>query len=159
MPPDAAAVFGADPGAAASGASVVRLHATCVALAGAGVLLLGRSGSGKSDLALRLIDAGAGLVADDQVLVEARGGRLYGRAPPALAGLLEVRGLGLVRLPFSAEAALAVAVELVSAPPERLPRPRTWQLLELDLPCLQVDARAPSSAAVVKLALSAEFHM
>src|SRR5918995_2632352 len=76
------------------------LHATCVELSGTGVVLLGASGSGKSDLALRLIDLGARLVADDQLAVERQGDRLLGRPAETLAGLLEVRGFGLVQLPW-----------------------------------------------------------
>ena len=134
-----------------------RLHATCVEIGGTGVLLLGPSGSGKSDLALRLIDAGAGLVADDQVLVEKRGGRLLGRAADQLAGLVEVRGIGILRLPHRAWSALGLAVEL--APGETLPRlpdPRNHALLGIELPLIRLDPRAPSACAKVRLALSAE---
>jgi HPr kinase/phosphorylase len=102
----------------------MRVHGSCVARHGAAVLVLGPAGSGKSDLVLRLVGRGWDLVADDQVLVE-------GRAvapPPALAGLLEVRGLGIFEgLPVAAGARLALAVELV--PPDgvvRLPVPAAW---------------------------------
>src|ERR687898_3364772 len=85
--------------ATASGAAAsIWLHATCVELSGTGVVLLGASGCGKSDLALRLIDRGARLVADDLVTVERHGRRLIARAPEAIAGLMEVRGLGIMRL-------------------------------------------------------------
>ena len=70
------------------------VHATCVAIGDRAVLLCGPSGSGKSDLALRLIDGGAQLVADDQVVLRAEGGRIVARAPEALAGRMEVRGIG-----------------------------------------------------------------
>jgi HPr kinase/phosphorylase len=102
----------------------MRIHGSCVARAGAAVLVLGPPGSGKSDLVLRLIGRGWMLVADDQVLVD-------GRAvapPPSLRGLLEVRGLGIFEgLPVAEGAALALAVDLV--PPEgvtRLPLPAAW---------------------------------
>lgn len=94
----------------------MQVHGSCAARENAGVLLLGPPGSGKSDLVLRLLDRGFILVADDRVDIT------LGKAspPPALAGLLEVRGLGLLRLPFLARAPLALAVDLAS-PPMRLP--------------------------------------
>jgi HPr kinase/phosphorylase len=102
----------------------MQIHGSCVARAGAAVLVLGPPGSGKSDLALRLIGRGWMLVADDQVLVEGRAVS----APPSLRGLLEIRGLGIFEgLPTADGAALALAVELV--PPDgiaRLPLPAAW---------------------------------
>ena len=140
-------------GAAAS----IWLHATCVELSGTGVVLLGASGSGKSDLALRLIDLGARLVADDQLAVERQGDRLFARPPEALAGLLEVRGFGIVRLPWCAVCQLGLAVELDPGRPlPRLPEPGSYELLGLRLPHLRLDPRAPSACAKVRLALAAE---
>lgn len=110
----------------------VNIHATCVRLAksaapfgaarDAGILLLGDSGAGKSDLALRLIGLGAELVADDRVDLFARRGVLMARAPDTIAGLLEVRGLGIVELPYTEKSRVALAVTLVRKPPPRLPR-------------------------------------
>jgi HPr kinase/phosphorylase len=134
-----------------------RLHATCVQIGAAGVLLLGPSGSGKSDLALRLIDAGALLVADDQVEVERRGERLLGRAADALAGLIEVRGVGILRMRHCAQSPIDLAVELVPvARLARLPETLGYSLLGVELPRLRLDPRAPSAAARVRLALSTE---
>jgi HPr kinase/phosphorylase len=102
----------------------MRIHGSCVARAGAAVLVLGPSGAGKSDLALRLMGRGFMLVADDQVLIEGRAVSV----PPPLRGMLEVRGLGIFEgLAVEPEATLALAVELV--PPDgvaRLPVPATW---------------------------------
>jgi HPr kinase/phosphorylase len=141
---------------ASSGAAVVRLHATCVELGETGVVLLGASGSGKSDLALRLIDAGACLVADDRLTIERRGDLLFGRPAPALAGLLEVRGFGIVKLPWCPESRLGLAVELLpDLPLPRLPEPDRYELLGLALPRLRLDPRAPSAGAKIRLALAA----
>lgn len=98
----------------------LRLHATCIALAGRGVLLCGAPGSGKSDLALRMIDRGALLVADDITVVAADAGRLIGRAPEGFAGLIEMRGVGIVARPHTAAAPIVLVVQL-DAPVDRLP--------------------------------------
>ena len=124
----------------------MQIHASCAARDGAGVLLLGPPGSGKSDLVLRLIDRGFMLVADDRVEVE----NGHASAPAALAGLLEVRGLGILRLPFLARAELALAVTLGGAVP-RLPAPTRDEAL--GLPVLAVDAARPAAPQIVALAL------
>jgi serine kinase of HPr protein (carbohydrate metabolism regulator) len=135
----------------------VRLHATCVQIGATGVLLMGPSGSGKSDLALRLIDAGALLVADDQVQVERRGERLLGRAADTLAGLIEVRGVGILKMPYCAQSPIDLAVELApDARLARLPESPGYSLLGIELPCLRLDPCTPSAAAKVRLALSTE---
>lgn len=124
----------------------MQIHASCAARDGAGVLLLGPPGSGKSDLVLRLIDRGFTLVADDRVEIE----HGHASAPPALAGLLEVRGLGILRLPYLARAELALAVTLGGEVP-RLPAPA--RDAALGLPVLAVDAARPAAAQIVALAL------
>lgn len=108
-----------------------RIHASLVALeredgGRGGVLLFGAPGAGKSDVALRLIDGGGTLVADDQVdLVFGEGG-LWGSAPANIAGLIEARGIGLIRLPFEPRVRIALAVTLKSGGPiERMPK-REW---------------------------------
>jgi HPr kinase/phosphorylase len=90
----------------------VNIHASCVALGTAGVLLLGKPGAGKSDLALRLIDEGARLVADDRTILFTCRGGLYGRSPDSIRGLLEIRGLGIVKLPSRADVKIALVVKL-----------------------------------------------
>ena len=124
----------------------MQIHGSCASRSGDAVLLLGPSGSGKSDLVMRLLARGFDLVADDRVDVE----NGLARPVPALAGLLEVRGLGIVRLPFVAEARLALAVEL-GAPSSRLPMPE--QHARLDLPVLRIDATAASAPDRIALAL------
>lgn len=134
---------------------MLTIHASCVAIAGGAVLLRGPSGAGKSDLALRLIDAGARLVADDRTRLQRQGASLIAFAPESILGLLEVRGLGPVALPFAAPTQLCLIVDLVSrdAVP-RLPEPHFETILDIALPCLALDAFAASAAAKVKLALS-----
>jgi HPr kinase/phosphorylase len=135
----------------------VMLHASCVELMGTGVVLLGPSGAGKSDLALRLIDGGARLVADDRLAVERRGDVLIGRAVDAIAGLIEVRGLGIMRIDHCVSTRLGLVVALGGAePPPRLPERLTYELLGVALPCLELDPRIPSAGAKVRLALTAQ---
>lgn len=96
------------------------VHATCVAIGARGVMLVGASGAGKSDLALRLIDRGAKLVADDRCELGVEGGALICRPPAILAGKIEVRGLGIIAMPWTAPVRVAMAVRLVERY-ERMP--------------------------------------
>jgi HPr kinase/phosphorylase len=123
-----------------------RVHGSCAQRSGEGVLIVGPSGSGKSDLLVRLLARGFTLVADDQVDV------LDGEAsPPAsLIGLLEVRGLGILRLPAIYPVPLRLVVELGEAA-ERLPAPR--RDARLALPCIRLDPAPASAADRVVLAL------
>ena len=139
------------------------LHGTCVALklpdrGWRAALLRGPSGAGKSDLALRLIDTGGRLVADDQTRIARRGGGLVATPPAALAGLMEVRGLGIVKLArgqILAKAPLVLLVDLVSlADIERLPEPDRETLLDITLPCLALAPFEASAAAKLRLALT-----
>ena len=121
------------------------IHASCAARADQGLLLLGPPGAGKSDLLLRLLDRGYELVADDQVEIAGR----LACAPAALAGLLEIRGLGIVRRPWRASVTLVLAVRLER--PERLPMPARYE--NLDLPMISVDPFAASAPIVIGVAL------
>jgi serine kinase of HPr protein (carbohydrate metabolism regulator) len=135
-----------------------QVHATCVAIGGAGVLLRGPSGAGKSDLALRLIDGGSAdgprLVADDRVDLTLQGGRIWARPPDALRGLLEVRGIGIMPMKFTEEAPVALVCDLV-APPlvERLPEVRATPILEQDIPFIRLAPFEASAPAKIRLAL------
>lgn len=146
----------ATPGAPLSHGARINVQATCVALDGVGLLLRGAPGSGKSDLALRLIDGGAALVADDLTEVTRQGGTLTARLPagaPAEArGRLEVRGLGLMPVPTVDQAPLGLVVELTpQAEIERLPAPRRWICLEIALPAIALDPLPASAAAKLRL--------
>lgn len=134
-------------------------HATCVALDGRAVLLRGPSGSGKSDLALRLIDAGGRLVADDQVELEVRDGALWASPPAAIAGLMEVRGVGLVRFPCLTNARVRLVVELTAAADvRRLPEDETVSLDGVSVPLLRLAPFESSAVAKLKLALRLGGH-
>ena len=131
----------------------IQVHASCVALAGIGVLLRGPSGAGKSDLALRLIDGGGRLVADDRVDLALRGDRLVARAPAAIAGQLEVRGIGVVAVASATEAPLGLVVDLVApVAVERLPEPQYCRYLGVDVPLLALAPFEASAAAKLRLA-------
>ena len=123
-----------------------RMHGSCVSKNGDGILLVGPPGAGKSDLVLRLLARGFELVADDQVDI-ADG---IASCPAELAGLLEARGLGIVRLPYQARTRLALIVDL-DAPADRLPHPRQHPALRL--PVVHIDAAAASAPEKVALAL------
>ncbi|MEI9989291.1 MAG: HPr kinase/phosphatase C-terminal domain-containing protein [Rhizomicrobium sp.] len=103
----------------------VNIHATCVCFGRRGVLLLGKSGSGKSDLALRLIGRDAKLVADDRCDLSIENGLLVARPPATIAGLLEVRGIGIVELPHAPSAPVVLAVDL-SGQMVRMPEPARY---------------------------------
>jgi len=137
-----------------AGTGPALVHATCVAIGGAGVLIRGPSGAGKSDLALRLIDQGAALVADDQVGLERRGDELWARAPAALRGRLEVRGLGIVALPALEAARLVLAVDLsASETIERLPEAARATICGAALPRLRLAPFEASAPAKLRLAV------
>jgi len=148
------------------------IHATCIAVGGKGVLLIGPPGSGKSDLALRLIDtAGAGiggeglpaqLVADDQVKLTRIGDRLEAQAPEALAGLLEIRGLGIVEVTHRASIRVDLAVRLrPHGEIERMPElaEQRHVVLGISIPLVEIDPAAASAPARVRAAVLHMFSL
>lgn len=133
-----------------------QIHATTVDIDGSGVLLSGSSGSGKSDLALRLIDGGARLVADDRTDLALSDGRLVASAPREIAGRMEVRGLGVLEKDAVPQTVLALVVELVDPEDvERVPETATVTFLGVDVPVVRLHAFEASAAAKVRAALMA----
>ena len=133
---------------------MIRVYGTSVAVGGEGILLRGPSGSGKSDLALRLIDEGGRLVADDQTELRLEGTTLEMSAPTALLGLIEVRGLGIVRVPHVVRAPLRLVADLqAESAIDRMPEPRFCTLEGLVFPLVALYPFAASAAARLRLAL------
>ena len=130
------------------------IHATCVARGGQAILLLGDSGSGKSDLALQLIERGYDLVSDDRTEVSVVGRSLVASPPESIAGKLEVRGLGIVEIDYASNIHVALAIEL-GEPPERLPEAgQVREIAGIAVPLVHIDGRTASAAAKVVLALA-----
>jgi len=128
------------------------VHASCISVDGKGVLFLGESGSGKSDLALRFIDSGAKLVADDRVHIHSENHQLIASAPEKLRGLIEARGIGILTLPYAPNAPLMLAVKLVLREQvERMPLPQFFSCLDLQLPLLSLHAFDDSTPAKIRL--------
>ena len=129
------------------------VHATCVAIGGRGVLIRGRSGSGKSDLALRLIDRGARLVSDDYTLLSAHEGRVRARPPETIAGKLEVRGVGIVEMEPEADIPICLIADL-DWTAERLPEAaRGVAILGIPIPAIGIAALEASAPLKLEQAL------
>jgi serine kinase of HPr protein (carbohydrate metabolism regulator) len=130
------------------------LHASCVAIDGRAVLIEGRSGSGKSDLALRLIDRGARLVSDDYTVLVRERDRLLAQPPATIAGKIEVRGIGIVEMPHGESVPVALAVCLADEV-ERMPEDGAVRTIAgITVPMVTLDAREASAAIKVGLALA-----
>ena len=135
---------------------MIRVHGTSVALGGDGILLRGASGSGKSDLALRLIDEGARLVADDQTELSLVGEALRMSAPETIAGRIEVRGVGILSVPALPWALLRLVVSLEPRDCiERLPEARCCELLGVSVPMIALAPFEASAPAKLRMALRA----
>ena len=141
----------------------IHCHGTCVAQGEVAVLLRGPSGSGKSDLAYRFLNLPnpghsnfPHLVADDQVILTRQGGQIFVAPPPAIKGKLELRGIGIIELPYLENAELRLIVDL--HPPgeiERLPeRNITDEILDLKLPLIRLTPFEPSAALKLRAAIN-----
>ncbi|MCP4330430.1 MAG: hypothetical protein GY791_18560 [Alphaproteobacteria bacterium] len=135
---------------------MAQIHGTCIEVAAIGLLLRGAPGSGKSDLALRLIDGGGRLVADDRVDLAAADDGLRASAPKALAGRIEVRGLGIMRMPAVASVRVALVCDLMAPEQiDRLPSPDSAVIAGVSVPRLAVAPFEPSAPAKLRLAAAA----
>lgn len=133
--------------------SAETIHASAVASEGRAVLIAGPSGSGKSDLALRLLDRGFALVSDDRTLIRREGSKLVASAPPNIAGKLEIRGIGIVEMETVSDLPVALFVELTSEI-QRLPdENRERPVLGVAVPLISIDAMSASAPSKVALAL------
>ncbi len=133
--------------------SAETIHASTVTSEGRAVLITGPSGSGKSDLTLRLLDRGFTLVSDDQTIVRRQGDRLLATAPPNIAGKLEIRGIGIVEMDWLGDVPVALIVEL-TGDIQRLPDDsRERPILGVKLPLVTIDAMTASAPSKVALAL------
>ena len=129
------------------------LHASCVTLGGRGILIAGASGSGKSDLSLRLIDRGATLVSDDYTIVQRRDGRLHASPPNTIEGRIEIRGIGIIEMDFERDVPLCLAVDL-SRESLRMPGgEERYFAAGVALPMLGLNAHEASAPLKVELAL------
>ena len=133
--------------------SAETLHCSTVAKDGRAVLITGPSGSGKSDLSLRLFDRGFSLVSDDQTIVRKDGDRLLASAPPTIAGKLEVRGIGIVEMERVANVPIALIVELTGQIQRMPDDSRERPILGVKVPLVSIDAMTASAAPKVALAL------
>lgn len=139
-------------------ASTDSLHATTIAVDGRGVLILGRSGSGKSELALKLIAMGAVLVADDITRLEAQDGQTVALAPRRMAGIIEARGVGLLRVPYLAQAPVVLVVDLDECETERLPQTRVIPLCGTPVPLIYGLEASHFAPAVLLMARGGRFE-
>lgn len=135
------------------------VHATTVSITGKGVLIVGPSGSGKSSLALQLIGMGAGLVADDRTQIDLDGaGALTATAPDAIRGLIEARGIGLLRSEYVGSTALQLVVDLSQREEQRLPDAHVYSVLGISLRRLYA-APSPHFAAGIWLYVQGTLDM
>jgi serine kinase of HPr protein (carbohydrate metabolism regulator) len=129
------------------------LHASCIAIGDHAVLIEGRSGAGKSDLALRLIDRGAALVSDDYTILVRSAHLLVATPPATIAGKIEVRGLGILEMPYRDRVPVVLLVELVDEVERLPPEPQMRRIAGCDVPVVAMNGHDASGPIKVELAL------
>ena len=134
--------------------NIKRLHATSVAIEDNGVAIFGNSGSGKSDLALRLIDSGATLISDDITVFSKSEKNIHLFGVKNTKGLLEVRELGIITVPYIEGIRLKLVIKLTDKEIERIPKKNQTNLLGLKFPKLEINGKNPSSVVKVKVKLN-----
>ncbi len=131
-----------------------KFHSTSVVIEDLGILIRGQSGSGKSDLALRLIDSGATLISDDLTICKKIGDYLYLYPHSKTKGLLEVREIGIMTVPYVENIKLTLVVELVAEEFERIPRQMNCSILGLKFPKIKIFGKGSSAVAKIKIKLN-----
>ena len=131
-----------------------RMHSSSVVIDDNGVLILGDSGSGKSDLALRLIDNGATLISDDISICRKNSNNIYLYCPPEIKGLLEVREIGIITVPFVERIKLRLVVNLKSNNNERFPKDSSFRILGIKIPIINIEGKNSSAVAKIKVKLN-----
>ncbi len=131
-----------------------RMHSSSVVIDDNGVLILGDSGSGKSDLALRLIDNGATLISDDISICKKNSNNIYLHCPPEIKGLLEVREIGIITVPFVERIKLRLVVNLKSKNNERFPKDNSFRILGIKIPLISIEGKNSSAVAKIKVKLN-----
>ena len=131
-----------------------RMHSASVVIDDNGVLILGDSGSGKSDLALRLIDSGATLISDDISICRKNLNNIYLYCPPEIKGLLEVREIGIITVPFVERIKLRLVVNLRSKNNERFPKDNSFRILGIKIPLISIEGKNSSAVAKIKVKLN-----
>ena len=133
----------------------INIHASCVYIKNKGILFLGDSGSGKSDISLRLIaDYKATLIGDDRIDIIVKGNNIIASAPKNLSGLLEVRGIGIIKVKTKKKNKIDIAVFLTQDKIERMPEPLYYELLDKKIPLININPFEASATAKILAALS-----
>ena len=133
-----------------------RIHGTSIALGENGLLITGESGSGKSDLALRLIDSGATLISDDQTVCMKKETSIHLFSMEKIYGLIEIRGIGLIKVPYIENIKLRMIIQLVDKEIDRLPKIKKKKLLGFNFPLIKIFPKEASAVAKIKLKLNEE---
>ena len=131
-----------------------KMHSSSVVIDDNGVLILGDSGSGKSDLALRLIDNGATLISDDISICRKNSNNIYLYCPPEIKGLLEVREIGIITVPFVERIKLRLVVNLKSNNNERFTKDNYITILGIKIPIINIEGKNSSAVAKIKVKLN-----